>query len=301
MPVFQFPMVFPSDGALLAARVYRNIDDLVEPQPTVIVTGSWLTVKEQMPHTYALRLAERGLTAVTFDFTGFGRSGGAPRQLELPLRKIRDIIAAADFLSTLSFVSGRTAGHAGVCASAQYALAAIARGARIRAFASVAGWYHDAQSVAPFYGGADGVALRLGRAREALEVYATSGDVVTVPAYAPGDDRAGMFFDLDYYGQRGRGAVPEWKNAMAEMAWAGWLTFDGLSAASDVTVPTLMVHGEGCVLPENARAVYAALRGPKELVWTEGSQIDFYDQPRQVDAAVEAMVPHFGEVLGRIG
>ena len=104
MSVFEFPMVFPADGASLVGRVYRNVDDLVTPQPAVVVTGAWLTVKEQMARTYALRLAEQGITAFTFDFTGFGQSGGAPRQLELPARKIADIAAAADFLSTMSFV-----------------------------------------------------------------------------------------------------------------------------------------------------------------------------------------------------
>ena len=148
MPVSRFPIVFPAGGAMLVGQVYRNVVNLVDPQPTVLVTGSWLTVKEQMPHTYAVLLAEQGITAVTFDFAGFGQSGGAPRQAELPARKIADITAAADFLSTLSFVSGGAVGHLGVCASAQYALAAIARGARIRSFASVAGWYHDAASVA---------------------------------------------------------------------------------------------------------------------------------------------------------
>ena len=89
MSIFEFPMVFPSDGASLVGRIYRNVDDLVTPQPTVVVTGAWLTVKEQMPRTYALRLAEQGITAFTFDFTGFGQSGGAPRQLELPARNCR--------------------------------------------------------------------------------------------------------------------------------------------------------------------------------------------------------------------
>ena len=168
--VFEFPMVFPADGASLVGRVYRNVDDLVTPQPTVVVTGSWLTVKEQMPRTYASRLAEQGITAFTFDFTGFGQSGGAPRQLELPARKIADIAAATDFLSTMSFVMGSGVGHVGICASAQYALAAIARGARICSFASIAGWYHDAKSVASFYGGEEGTRLRLGRASAALEL-----------------------------------------------------------------------------------------------------------------------------------
>lgn len=297
MSVFEFPMVFPSDGTSLVGRVYRNVDNLVDPQPTVVVTGSWLTVKEQMPHTYALALAERGLTAFTFDFTGFGQSGGGPRQLELPARKIADIIAAADFLSTMSFVRGGAVGHLGICASAQYALAAIARGARIRAFASVAGWYHDAPSVAGFYGGPSGTALRLDRARRALEAYAASGTVAMVPAYRPGDDRAGMFFELDYYANPNRGAVPAWKNEMAEMSWLFWLTFDGLRAARAVTVPTVMVHGDGCVLPEHAKAIHAALRGPKRLEWAEGSQIDFYDQPAQVTKALAVIDRHFKETL----
>jgi fermentation-respiration switch protein FrsA (DUF1100 family) len=111
-------MVFPADGTSLVGRVYRNVDDLVTPQPAVVITGAWLTVKEQMARTYALRLAEQGITAFTFDFTGFGQSGGAPRQLELPARKIADVAAASDFLSTMSFVSEGGVGYLGICASA---------------------------------------------------------------------------------------------------------------------------------------------------------------------------------------
>ena len=297
MSVFQFPMMFPSDGAELVGRVYRNIDNLVAPQPAVVVTGAWLTVKEQMPHTYALQLAERGISAFTFDFTGFGQSGGTPRQLELPVRKIADIIAAADFLSTMSFVQGGAVGYVGICGSAQYALAAIARGARIRSFASVAGWYHDAASVAGFYGGEAGTALRLERASRAQETYAASGEVVTVPAYRPGDDRAGMFFELDYYANPKRGAVPAWRNEMAEMSWLFWLTFDGLRAAREVSVPTLMVHSDGCVFPDHAKQVYQALRGPKQLEWADGNQIDFYDQAPQVTRAVALVERHVRDTL----
>ena len=296
--VFEFPMLFPANGASLVGRVYRNVDDLVTPQPAVVVTGAWLTVKEQMPRTYALRLAEQGITAFTFDFTGFGQSGGAPRQVELPARKIADIAAAADFLSTMSFVMGAGVGYVGICASAQYALAAIARGARIQSFASIAGWYHDAQSVASFYGGAKGTALRLDRARQAIETWASSGEVIMVPAYRAGDDRAGIFFELDYYANPRRGAVPEWKNEMAEMSWVYWLTFDGVRSAGEVSVPTVMVHSDGCVFPEHAKAVHAALRGPKQLEWTEGSQIDFYDQEAQVTRAVAIAAPHFRATLG---
>jgi fermentation-respiration switch protein FrsA (DUF1100 family) len=272
----------------LAGQLFRNTDRLDTRQPGVIVTGSWLTVKEQMPELYAMRLAERGYTTFTFDFAGFGESQGEPGQAEIPDRKIADLIAAGDFLSTLSCVEPDTIAHLAICASAQYGLAALARGSRIARFVSVAGWYHDAASVAPIYGGPAGVAARIDAARSALDRYATTGATDMVPAYRAGDETAGMFFELDYYGNPSRGAVPAWKNQMATLSWQYWLMFDGLSATDRVHAPVLLVHGDGCVFPDNARSVYDRVRGKKKLVWAEGTQTDFYDQPRQVGAAVEA-------------
>ncbi|RIQ21880.1 alpha/beta hydrolase [Jiangella rhizosphaerae] len=292
-----FPVVFESSGALLAGRVHRAGDDLLERQPAVLVTGSWLTVKEQMADRYAAELAARGYTAVTFDFTGWGESGGEPRQFELPSRKIADIVAAARFVSSLSFVRPGGLGYVGVCASAQYALAAIAAGAPIASFAGIAGWFHDTESVAPFYGGLDGVRDRLGRAAAALAAFHRDRTVVTVPAYEAGNDRAGMFLELDYYANPARGAVPSWRNEMAEASWLPWLTFDGLSAAGAVSVPALFVHSDGCVFPSHIERLRSRLRGPVEVVWGEGTQIDFYDQPAQVSFAVEALDAHFAATL----
>jgi fermentation-respiration switch protein FrsA (DUF1100 family) len=272
----------------LVGELFRNTDRLDIRQPGVIVTGSWLTVKEQMPEVYATELAERGYTALTFDFAGFGKSGGDPRQAEIPDRKIADLVAAADFLATLSFVEPDTLTHLAICASAQYGLAALARGSRVSRFVSVAGWYHDPVSVAAFYGGATGVADRLEIARAAIERNAATGVIDMVPAYKVGDQSAGMFFELDYYANPARGAVAAWKNQMATMSWCYWLAFDGLRAADRVSTAALLVHSDGCVFPDNLRSVHARLRGPKQLVWTEGGQTDFYDQRTQVEFALNA-------------
>jgi fermentation-respiration switch protein FrsA (DUF1100 family) len=281
----------------LAGRIHRASGDLLDRQPAVIVTGSWLTVKEQMADLYARALAERGYTAITFDFTGFGGSGGSPRQAEIPARKITGIVSVANQVSRLSFVRPGGVGYLAVCASAQYALAALAQGAPIASYASVAGWFHDTASVAPFYGGMDGVNLRLDRARSALAEYLGTGQVRTVPAYENGNDRAGMFFELGYYADPGRGAVPGWVNKMAEMSWLYWLTLDGLAAAPRVSTPVLFVHSDDCVLPGNVKAVADRLAGPKEVIWANGSQTDFYDQPAQVTLAVNAVDEHFRRTL----
>jgi fermentation-respiration switch protein FrsA (DUF1100 family) len=289
---YRYPFEVFTAGGGLAARVFRDVDDLVTPRPVVVVTGSWLTVKEQMPDLYAERLAEAGFTAVTFDFSGFGASAGEPRQAELPARKADEIAAVARALSAVSFVSGGVVGHLAVCASAQYTLQALRRPTPIAAFASVAGWFHDAATVAPVYGGATGVTERIARGQDALAAFQQHGTVRTVPAYAEGDDRAAMFAPLPYYGSPERGAVAEWRNEMAELSWLYWLTFDGLTGARDVTTPALFVDSDDCVLPANVRAVAAAM--PRaELAWGEGSQIEFYDQPAQVDFAVDAAARHF--------
>lgn len=294
--------VFAGGDAVLAGRLHRR-GPTFERRPGVVVTGSWLTVKEQMADLYATELARRGFAALTFDFSGWGSSGGDLRHAELPTRKIADISAAASHLASRSDVLPGGVAHLGICATAQYALAAIARGAPIRSFASVAGWYHDLESVAPFYGGPGGVEERLGRGAAATDRYLADGHVEIVPAYAPGDERAGMFIELDYYADPERGAVPTWPNEMAELSWSPWLTFDGLAAAGSVRVPTLLVHADGCVFPDNVRRLASTIDAPTTLAWGEGDQIDFYDRPAQVGFAMEAIEAHLestvtGPVVG---
>src|SRR5262245_20367736 len=293
----EFPMVFTSDGAPLAGTLVRNSASLSARQRCVVVTGSWLTIKEQMALVYARSLAERGFTAFTYDFSGWGESGGALRHWEMPTQKARDIANAVDFVSSLSF-SAPKVGYLAVCASAQYALRAAAGSARIASLVTVAGWFHDVVSVAPLYGGEAGASRRIERASDALAEYRRSGKLRIVPAYAVGDERAGMFFELDYYANPARGAVKEWSNQMAETSWLNWFSFDGLDPAPSVTTPTLLVHSDGCAFPDNAKTVHARLAGKKQLAWIDkGTQTDFYDVPEYVTTAADRAAAWFEETL----
>lgn len=295
--IFRTPVLIPADGTLLAGRLHRNVADLGEPQPGIVVSGSCLTVKEQMADLYAARLAAIGYTVLTFDFAGWGESGGGLSQVELPLRKAADIVAATEFLRSLSCVSGNRVGYLAICASAMYASAAIDGGAPVAALASIAGWFHDTATVSAFYGGPAGVADRISRAVAALGRYDATGGLTFVPAYDEGNDRAGMFFHMDYYANPARGRVPQWRNEMSEISWLYWLTFDGLGAARRLELPALFVHGDECALPDNLKQVHAAARGPKELVWHPGFQADFYDRPDLVELAVAAADAHYRRYL----
>lgn len=107
-------------------------------------------------------------------------------------------MSAVEFLRTIGFVDPDRIGCLSICASAQYTLSALAQNAPIRSFASVAGWYHDPMSIAPFYGGDAGVNLRLARARDAVDTFIRCREVALSPAYKEGDDQAGMHFRLDH-------------------------------------------------------------------------------------------------------
>lgn len=286
--------VFLSDGVPLVGTFHRNVASFDEPQPAVVVSGSWLNVKEQMATLYARALADRGYTTFVFDFAGWGESKGELRNAEIPVNKARDIANAVRFVASQGFVKRGHVSYLGVCASAQYALRALAEGAPIRSFASVAGWFHDPASVAPFYAGPEGVRLRLDRATTALARYRKDGELVSVPAYDPGNDRAGMHFTLDYYGNRERGAVAAWQNQMAELSWLHWLAYDGIAPSLAVSTPTLFVHSDGCALPDNAKRVHENLTGPKALAWlSSGTQEDYYDRPQYVSAALERVTEWF--------
>jgi len=80
---------------------------------------------------------------------------------------------------------------------------------------------------------------------------------------------------------------------MATMSGRHCLLFDGVRQAQRLSVPSLFVHGDGCVFPGHVRHTYDTADGPRRLVWMEGLQVDFYDRTDLVDAAVAESGEHF--------
>ncbi|WP_206781945.1 alpha/beta hydrolase [Bailinhaonella thermotolerans] len=265
--------------------------------PAVVVTGSWTTVRQQMPALYARRLAERGHLALAFDFRGYGDSSGTPRDVESPDQKAADIRNAVTFLAGHAQADPGRIGALGLCAGAGYTAAAAARDERLRSLALVAPWLHDAELVEALYGGPEGVAVRRKAGEEAARRWRETGEVTYVPAVSTTDPEAAMYGPFDYYLDPRRGAVPQWCNRFAVMAWPGWLAFNPIAAAPEIHAPALLVHSEAAAIPEGARRFHEALAGPKEFVWTTGGQLDFYDQEPAVTTAVDAAVDHFTATL----
>lgn len=288
-------VTFDAEGNELAGHLFRPAGD--GPWPAIVVSGSWLTVKEQMAGFYASRLAEYGYLALAFDFTGTGASQGSPRDTESALLKTRDLYHAVSFLAGRPDVQADRIGAVGVCASAGYAADNAATDPRVRSLALVAPWLHDAELVEAIYGGKEGVDERMAAGRAARLQYEATDEVEYVPAASRTDPTAAMYGPFEYYLDPERGAVPQWPNKFAVMAWPEWLTYSAIPTAPALRIPTLLVHSEEGAIPDGARRFHAGLTSPSEFVWLTGDQMAFYDDEKLVGAALEDVVRHLGATL----
>ena len=292
------PVTFDSGGETIVGDLYLP-DDYQEGDrlPGVLVTGAWMTVRQQMAGRYAAELADRGYAALTFDFRNWGESGGSRRQFEDPQSKIVDIEAAANYLASRPEIDGNRIGGLGICASAGYMVTASLTSPVIRSVALVAPWLHDTEILAAIYGGPEGMAALADAGDKAQLAYETSGEQTLVPAASMTDARAVMY-QAPYYTETNRGMIAEWRNEVDPGFWRGWLTFDAIQAAPLLKQPLLMVHSEAAAIPEGAHRFYSLVPGQKSELWLENvTQFDFYDQAQPVAAAADAVARQFGETM----
>lgn len=289
-------VTFQSGGETIVGTLYvpQGVDAR-RTAPGVVVTGAWMTVKEQMARVYARELAERGFVTLAFDFRTWGESGGKQRSMENPAMKIEDIKAAARFLDARA-ETGAIAGL-GVCASAGYMVHAAIGNTTLKSIALVAPWLHDAKIVEEVYGGKEGVAKLIAASRAAQRKFDATGELTLLPAAGPKGSNAVMA-GVPYYTERDRGLIPEWENTFNVASWEGWLTFDAIAPAAQLRQPILTVHSEAAAIPHGAKRFFASVRAPKMQMWLDGvSQLDFYDRERPVNASADAVALHLRKTL----
>lgn len=297
---------FKSEGLNLVGNLYYppNFEE-GKQYPTIVSSGSWTTVKEQMAGLYAKRFAKQGFITLAFDFRNYGESEGVPRSWENPSMKIQDIKNAVAYLKTLPEVDANNIGAFGVCAGSMYTLMAASEDVAIKAVATTASWLHDAEAVKLFYGGEEGVKERMHAAQEAKKKYAETGEFTYIKAISTTDTTAAMFGEFDYYLNPERGAIPEWNaDQFAVATWEDWLTLDPFPSAKHINKPLLMIHSDGSVLPDYTKKYFEIVPSKnKELVWVETDlpspmhQFAFYDQKKEVNLAVEKTSNFFKEEL----
>ncbi|MEM7626298.1 MAG: alpha/beta hydrolase [Planctomycetota bacterium] len=294
-------VVFESHGDRLVGDLYLPDDyEAGDRLPAVVVTGSWTSVKEQMPARYASELADRGFAALAFDFRNWGQSEGDRRQYENPTLKTQDIVAAAVFLAERPEVDPQHIAGLGICASAGYMAGAVADSEHLGALVLVAPWLHDAEIVDAVYGGPGGVAGLIATSRAADQRFAETGESTMLPAASTTDESAVMF-NAPYYTEEDRGLIPEYVNQFNVASWEPWLTFDGVAIADRLGgVPVQVVHSDAAAVPQGTREFYDRLTGPKAALWLEDvGQLDFYDRPGPVSRASDAVAAYLNDAFDK--
>jgi fermentation-respiration switch protein FrsA (DUF1100 family) len=105
--------------------------------PAIIVWHPMGAVKEQSANLYAIKMAERGFVALSFDLSFWGDSDGHPRNVVSPDIYAEDFSAAVDFLGTQPFVDRDRIGVLGICGSGSFAVSAAKIDPRMKAIATV--------------------------------------------------------------------------------------------------------------------------------------------------------------------
>jgi uncharacterized protein len=286
-------VTFKSGGETVVGHLYIPAGASASSKaPAAVVTGAWMTIKEQMAGRYAKELAERGVVALAFDFRTWGESGGKQRAMENPTSKTADIEAAVSFLQTRAEVDASRLGGVGVCASAGYMAAAAANSPAIKSVSFVAPWLHDAKIVEAVYGGAASVQGLVKASQEAQAKFKATGQLTLLPA-ASITDKTAVMFNVPYYTEPQRGMIAKWENQFNVASWEGWLKFDAMPYAPRINQPVLMIHSEAAAIPQGAKQFFSGLQAPKREQWLPNvGQFDFYDGAQPVKAAADSVATH---------
>ncbi len=265
------------------------------PVAAIVTTGPLTSVKEQATGAYARALAERGFAVLAFDHRSFGESDGQPRQFEHPERKAADVRAAVTALVADERTRNLAVAAVGVCAGGGYMARAVADDPRICAFASVAGYsptplgspgQRPRSTGPPSSGGSlpSGVGRRV-RSRPSLRSGTT---VVTLRChYARHTSSMARHEGRRQLPQCLRRPVARLHDAVRRPK--GRVAHPGPDPARPL---------RNALSPPLARKFYAAVTTPKAELWLQSrGQIDFYDDPRLIEPAADAITDHLATIV----
>jgi len=262
-------ITFWSDGLKLDGRLFMPDEfDGSAPSPLIMVCPGFTGLCAIHPARFARYLTARGHWCMGFDYRGFAASEGERGRVLLE-EQVRDIMHAAAFASADDRVDADRIVLLGWGMGAGLALDAARRLEGIAGVAAVNGFYVG-ERVQRAHRGDEGyrrfraavAAERVGRARTGE---AKRGDPFEI---YPLDRQSRQYVDAELrryadYDTEGY----SWELADALLGW------DVEAHASRMALPLLVAHGDQNKLhpTSEARSLYDAYAGPKQLYWLEGA------------------------------
>ncbi|MCJ8159559.1 alpha/beta hydrolase [Sphingomonas sp. LaA6.9] len=293
-------VAFNNNGITMSGNVYRpRRFDAQRKYPAIVVVHPGGGVKEQTAGLYALKMAEQGFVTLAFDAAHQGASGGLPRFIDDPMKRVVDFYSAVDYLSTLSFVDTARLGALGVRAGSGVTVKASMTDRRIKALAIVSG-IDSGAAARKGWDGTTPVATMLdtlakvGAQRSAEAAGAAPVYVNYVPALGDTSAPRDLQEAADYYLTE-RGRYPTSTNQMLMTSVSTGMSFTGFEGADTfITQPLLMIAGSEAGSLWHSKELHAkAASRDKELVIIPGAtHMDLYDGPG-ADTAASKLAPFF--------
>lgn len=269
--------------------------------PAIVTIGPILFVKEQAPTQYATRLAGEGYAILAFDMTTHGESKGEPRRHESPARKVEDLHAAVEYLTSRPDIDAERIGILGICQGVNHALRAASENDRVKTVATVAGQYIEPETMLGFFQSQENWDARVERGRAAREKFDKTGEADYLPIVDPErKDVALPARPIWQWYNAWEVRDTNWENRYAVLSDAEIWTVDVRTALAELRQPWLMVHAEKATSPDSAHRAFAAPNNnkiEKRQVWLEHRNIvhqtRFYDDPIVIDLAIAELKPWF--------
>jgi len=295
-------VTFKNNGIDMAGNLYlpKNFSDTGK-YPAIVSVHPGGGVKEQTAGLYAQKLADQGFVALAFDASHQGASGGTPRLLDDPMRRVADIYSAVDYLTSLSYVDASRIGALGICAGSGTAVKAASLERRIKAIATVSavdvgaatrkGWDGKATQ-------ADQLAMleSVAKQRSAEAAGAAPAYVNYVPKVGDKSAPRDLQEAADYY-LTPRGQHPNSPNKMLMTSLSALASFTGFDRVDLLTQPLMIVAGSEAGSLWHSQELHAKAAGPKELVIVDGAtHMDLYDG-EGANVAMTKLAPFFTRTL----
>lgn len=295
-------VTFKNNGIDMAGHLYLpNHFDESAKYPAIVSIHPGGGVKEQTAGLYARRLSEEGFVALAFDASHQGASGGMPRLLDDPMRRVADIYSAVDYLTSLRYVDANRIGALGICAGSGTAVKAASIERRIRAIATVSAVDVGAATRKGWDGKApqtDLVAMldSVAKQRSAEAAGAAPAYVNYVPKVGDRTAHLDLQQAADYY-LTPRGQHPNAPNQMLMTSLAALASFTGFDRLDLLTQPVLAIAGSNAGSLWHSQELHANAAGQKELfIVKDATHMDLYDG-KGVDTAMTKLTPFFMQTL----
>jgi fermentation-respiration switch protein FrsA (DUF1100 family) len=293
--VMKKDVCFYSEGEKVVGHIYLPDIEKNKKHPAIVVVTPWGGVKEQTAAIYAKKLSEKGFITLAFDHRSYGESDGVPRCNEDPLRKVEDIKNAVSFLETLDAIDKEAISALGICSGAAYvAYAAATEQNKIKAIASVSGYFHDLYQRRYLMDaiGKDAVNDLMIQSRKAKEDYIKTGVAKYLPHIPDIDDKSlEIVKDFYSYYRTERGNTPTYvsKTLLASFEKLG--AFSAIPALKAFTPnPCLFIVGANAQSAYESEDAFSVVKESRELfVVDEANHTDLYDKAKFVDQAVKKL------------